>query len=261
MIRAKDVVVLASLINIAVVALILTTSVQHRSEFSQMQIASSGQFIDSKLIDSKSVDSKSNESISKGHKTSSSSVGNSSSRYLGRDQKPSKSDPEISLEEAPSVLEKDNLCLDEIDALLEEYEKAEIGAYQQKKTSSASQGNENAKKGEEVTVKKNSQIELKQKSTSIASKKNEKPISSEQVQYIAYTIQKGDNPWKIAKRFGMSFEELLKINSLDAKSAKNLKIGQVLKVISPNSTSSNQQKPLTKNSSGSTQIKKAPTTQ
>jgi LysM repeat protein len=43
-----------------------------------------------------------------------------------------------------------------------------------------------------------------------------------------YTVQKGDNPVVIAKRMGVNYDELLKINGVD--DPKRLKIGQVLKL-------------------------------
>ena len=45
-----------------------------------------------------------------------------------------------------------------------------------------------------------------------------------------YVVQSGDNPWKIAKKFHISFEKLLELNNLDEKRARNLKIGQRLKI-------------------------------
>ncbi len=43
-----------------------------------------------------------------------------------------------------------------------------------------------------------------------------------------YTVQSGDNPWKIAKKYHISYEKLLELNKLDEAKAKNLKIGQKL---------------------------------
>ena len=43
-----------------------------------------------------------------------------------------------------------------------------------------------------------------------------------------YTVQKGDNPVAIAKRMGVNYDDLLKINGVD--DPKRLKIGQVLKL-------------------------------
>lgn len=45
-----------------------------------------------------------------------------------------------------------------------------------------------------------------------------------------YTVRAGDNPWKIAKKFHISFEKLLQLNHLDEAKARNLKIGQQLKI-------------------------------
>lgn len=50
--------------------------------------------------------------------------------------------------------------------------------------------------------------------------------SSEQL----YTIKHGDNPWKIAKQFNMRVDELLKLNGLDEDKARNLKIGDQIRV-------------------------------
>lgn len=43
-----------------------------------------------------------------------------------------------------------------------------------------------------------------------------------------YKVQKGDNPYSIAKKLGVSSQELLKVNGID--DPKKLQIGQVLKV-------------------------------
>lgn len=45
-----------------------------------------------------------------------------------------------------------------------------------------------------------------------------------------YVIQSGDNPWKIAKKFHLSFEKLLELNNLDEVKARNLKAGQRLRI-------------------------------
>ncbi len=50
-----------------------------------------------------------------------------------------------------------------------------------------------------------------------------KPASTVGAEY--YTIKTGDNPWKIAKQFGVRFDELLKLNSLDEAKARRLKAG------------------------------------
>lgn len=47
---------------------------------------------------------------------------------------------------------------------------------------------------------------------------------------VFYTIKNGDNPWKIAKQFQVKFEDLLKLNNLDEERAKNLKVGEKIRV-------------------------------
>lgn len=45
-----------------------------------------------------------------------------------------------------------------------------------------------------------------------------------------YVVQEGDNPWKIAKQFHVGFEELLDLNHLDEVKARNLKVGDQIRV-------------------------------
>lgn len=45
-----------------------------------------------------------------------------------------------------------------------------------------------------------------------------------------YTIKAGDNPWKIAKQYHMKVDELLKLNNLDEDKARNLKVGDQIRV-------------------------------
>lgn len=52
--------------------------------------------------------------------------------------------------------------------------------------------------------------------------------SSTEIAHRTYTVAKGDNPVSIAKKMGVSSEELLKLNGLE--DPKKLQIGQVLKV-------------------------------
>ncbi len=45
-----------------------------------------------------------------------------------------------------------------------------------------------------------------------------------------YIVKPGDNPWKIAKKFHLSFEKLLQLNHLDEAKARNLKVGSRLRI-------------------------------
>lgn len=55
-----------------------------------------------------------------------------------------------------------------------------------------------------------------------------KQVAQGDAQY--YTVKAGDNPWKIAKQFHLRLDELLKLNNLDEASARNLKIGDKVRV-------------------------------
>jgi peptidoglycan DL-endopeptidase LytF len=54
------------------------------------------------------------------------------------------------------------------------------------------------------------------------------PKPAAEAQY--YTIKSGDNPWNIAKQFNVKFDDLLKMNHLDEEKARNLKIGDKIRV-------------------------------
>jgi peptidoglycan DL-endopeptidase LytF len=47
---------------------------------------------------------------------------------------------------------------------------------------------------------------------------------------VYYVIKSGDNPWKVAKRFNVKFEDILKLNHLNEEKARNLKIGDRIRV-------------------------------
>lgn len=55
-----------------------------------------------------------------------------------------------------------------------------------------------------------------------------KVLAVDEVEY--YVIKSGDNPWKIAKQFHVKFDDLLKLNHLDEEKARNLKIGDRIRV-------------------------------
>lgn len=45
-----------------------------------------------------------------------------------------------------------------------------------------------------------------------------------------YIVKEGDSPWKIAKKCRISVDDLLRLNNLDEAKARNLKIGQKLRI-------------------------------
>lgn len=57
-----------------------------------------------------------------------------------------------------------------------------------------------------------------------------KPQVSIDNEPVYYTIKSGDNPWKIAKQYKVKFEDILKLNNMSEEKAKNLKVGDKIRV-------------------------------
>lgn len=55
-----------------------------------------------------------------------------------------------------------------------------------------------------------------------------KATASSEPEY--YIVKSGDSPWKIARKYHIDFDDLLKLNGLDEEKAKNLKIGQKIRI-------------------------------
>lgn len=47
---------------------------------------------------------------------------------------------------------------------------------------------------------------------------------------IYHVVKSGDSPWKIAKEYNVNYAEILRLNNLDEDKAKNLKIGERIRV-------------------------------
>lgn len=60
--------------------------------------------------------------------------------------------------------------------------------------------------------------------------RRESPKESKMDDPVYYVIKSGDNPWKIAKQFGVKYDEILRLNNLDEEKARNLKIGDRIRV-------------------------------
>jgi len=58
-------------------------------------------------------------------------------------------------------------------------------------------------------------------------KKESEPEKTEAVYHI---VKSGDNPWKIAKQYNVKYEDILRLNRLDEEKARNLKIGDRIRV-------------------------------
>lgn len=56
------------------------------------------------------------------------------------------------------------------------------------------------------------------------------PKATTESESVYYVVKSGDNPWKIAKQFNIRVDQLLKLNNLNEAKAKNLKVGDRLRV-------------------------------
>lgn len=65
-------------------------------------------------------------------------------------------------------------------------------------------------------------------SSSKPSSSSPKQVAQADAEY--YTIKSGDNPWKIAKQYHLKLDELLKLNNLNEEKARNLKVGDTIRV-------------------------------
>lgn len=54
--------------------------------------------------------------------------------------------------------------------------------------------------------------------------------TSESPEAVYHTVKSGDSPWKIAKQYGVNYEDILRLNHLDEDKARNLKIGDRIRV-------------------------------
>lgn len=82
-----------------------------------------------------------------------------------------------------------------------------------------------------VGVKKIKHSDAPKKIAFNDSKEKKEPkeeVAEADAQY--YTVKNGDNPWKIAKKFHIKVSELLRLNHMDEENARNLKIGDKIRV-------------------------------
>lgn len=80
-----------------------------------------------------------------------------------------------------------------------------------------------------VTIAENSETQKKEveKEEPKAEVKQEQPKEEEVVYHI---VKSGDNPWKIAKQYNVKYDDILRLNKLDEEKARNLKIGDRIRV-------------------------------
>lgn len=89
---------------------------------------------------------------------------------------------------------------------------------------------ENDLRSERLSVGQTLRIPLGKKKNSheTAADTPKKEVELAEKQY--YVVKNGDSPWKIAKQFNVKFEDLLTLNGLDEEKARNLKIGDKIRI-------------------------------
>ena len=111
---------------------------------------------------------------------------------------------EIDVPDKAALADEGGVAFDEIDQLLEDYISEEP-----------------------VVAPQNSHDSPVVKNTT---KSEPKATKGKETGDMFYIVKAGDNPWKIAKKYHLSFEKLLQLNRLDEAKARNLKIGQKLRI-------------------------------
>lgn len=64
----------------------------------------------------------------------------------------------------------------------------------------------------------------------VTKKSIDKTENADSSEAVYHTIKSGDSPWKIAKQHSVKYEDILKLNGLDEEKARNLKIGDRVRV-------------------------------
>ena len=151
--------------------------------------------------------------------------------------------PEIPVQRSSSASkESKTASFDEIDQLLEEYIPLDESIGEKMNKEIQTKPETPLKKTQSTTPQKNipplkpvpSKVNSSIKPSQINAEKKksvktvEKATLKEEEKF--YVVQSGDNPWKIAKKFHISFEKLLQLNNLNEKRARVLKVGERLKI-------------------------------
>lgn len=76
-----------------------------------------------------------------------------------------------------------------------------------------------------IPVKKNSNAEAP-----VAEIKSSPEIDPAQNQPVYHVIRSGDSPWKLAKEYHVNYEDITRLNNLTEEKARNLKIGDRIRV-------------------------------
>lgn len=86
---------------------------------------------------------------------------------------------------------------------------------------------------ERLSIGQKLKIPLKKMSSSAITVQKESNVGKKDVdssQAVYYVVKSGDNPWKIAKQFNVKYDDILLLNNLDEAKARNMKIGDRIRV-------------------------------
>lgn len=92
----------------------------------------------------------------------------------------------------------------------------------------------NQLENERLSIGQVLKIPVNQNSSVVAHVVSEKKIEPqpqvESIEPVYYVVKSGDNPWKIAKQYNVKFEDILHLNHLNEEKARNLKVGDRIRV-------------------------------
>jgi len=63
-----------------------------------------------------------------------------------------------------------------------------------------------------------------------ATPKMENRIGASDKEAVYYEVKSGDNPWKIAHKFNINYDDILRLNNLDEQKARNLRVGDKIRI-------------------------------
>jgi peptidoglycan DL-endopeptidase LytF len=82
--------------------------------------------------------------------------------------------------------------------------------------------------GQHLKVPKKDEEKEEADTEKVAALPEEKKESESEPSY--YIVKSGDSPWKIARKCNVKYEDILLLNDLDQDKAKNLKVGQKIRI-------------------------------
>jgi peptidoglycan endopeptidase LytF len=245
----KDTILIAVVINAGLLAILFTTAVIYDTDKAIVPIE-----LAAPVVDHKPAQAGSSQPIAAVAQSSGDEVDNVLKYYAAPSAKPIVVDtqPETYV---PELIAMQSNASDEEENQVNEFERANQGAYVEvtvkrgdvlEKIARANQSSVGAIKrannlqNENLSIGQVLKIPLKQNplATSTEAKREDQKPSSKQLQNtesqetepVYHIVKSGDNPWKIAKQYNVKYDDILRLNQLDEEKARNLKIGEQIRV-------------------------------